>query len=117
MLNFTPAYPATDSAADHCLTHLEHARFNLWFLDPIAGRGYPQDAWDSYSNDVPKVEPEDMKIISASLDFLGVNYYSRHVCHDPMGGEGSRVLNECSKVNLSDRDWEIYPQAMYDLLI
>lgn len=117
ILNFTPAYPATDSSADQSLTRGEHTRFNLWFLDPIAGRGYPQNAWDSYGNDVTKVEPEDMKIISASLDFLGVNYYSRQVCHDPAGGEGGRVLNERSKVNVSDRDWEIYPQAMYDLLI
>lgn len=117
VLNFTPAYPATDSAADQSLTRLEHARFNLWFLDPIAGHGYPQDAWDSYGNDVPTVEPEDMKIIAAPLDFLGVNYYTRKICHDPRGGEGSRVLNERSKDNVSDRDWEIYPQAMYDLLI
>ncbi len=98
ILNFTPAYPATDSSADQSLTRGEHTRFNLWFLDPIAGRGYPQNAWDSYGNDVTKVEPEDMKIISASLDFLGVNYYSRQVCHDPAGGEGGRVLNERSKV-------------------
>jgi beta-glucosidase len=117
VLNFTPAYPATDSAADQSLTRHEHARFNLWFLDPIAGHGYPQDAWNSYGNDVPKVEPEDMKIIAAPLDFLGVNYYTRKICHDPRGGESSRVLNERSKVNVSDRDWEIYPQAMYDLLI
>ena len=116
-LNFSPAYPATDSAADQALTRCEHARFNLWFLDPIAGRGYPQDAWDGYGSDVPRVEAEDMKIIAAPLDFLGVNYYSRNVCHDPVGGGGSRILNERSQVNVSDRDWEIYPQAMYDLLI
>jgi beta-glucosidase len=58
-----------------------------------------------------------MEIMAAPTDFLGVNYYSRHICHDPAGGEGSRILNERSKVNVSDRDWEIYPQAMYDLLV
>jgi beta-glucosidase len=117
VLNFSPTYPATDSAADQVMTRQEHARFNLWFLDPIAGRGYPQDAWDGYGSDAPAIGPEDMKIIAAPLDFLGVNYYSRHICHDPAGGEGSRVLNVRSKVAVSDRDWEIYPQAMYDLLV
>ena len=117
VLNFTPAYPATDSAADQALTRQVHARFNLWFLDPIAGRGYPQDAWDGYGKDVPPVGPDDMKIIAASLDFLGVNYYTRSVCHNPSGGEGSRVLNVRSEVHLSGRNWEIHPQAMYDLLV
>jgi len=117
VLNFSPTYPATDSTADQALTRREHARFNLWFLDPIAGRGYPQDAWDGYGSDVPTVEPGDMDIIAAPLDFLGVNYYSRHICHDTARGEGSRILNERSKVDVSDRDWEIYPQAMYDLLV
>jgi beta-glucosidase len=117
VLNFTPAYPATDSYADQLLTRQENARFNLWFLDPIAGMGYPQDAWEGYGADVPKIEPDDMRIIAAPLDFLGVNYYSRHVCHDRSGGKGSRLLNLRSKTRLTDRDWEIYPHGLYDLLV
>jgi beta-glucosidase len=117
VLNFTPAYPATDSAADQTLTRQEHARSNLWFLDPIAGRGYPQDAWDGYDKDVPQIASEDMKIIAAPLDFLGVNYYSRKVCHNPEGGTGAQILNVRDVTRLSGRDWEIYPKAMYDLLV
>jgi len=117
VLNFSPAYPATDSLADQMATRQHHARFNLWFLDPIAGRGYPQDAWEGYGADVPAMRPDDMQIIAAPIDFLGVNFYSRAVCHDPAGGEGSRVLNVRSKTEATDRDWEIYPQALYDLLI
>jgi beta-glucosidase len=117
VLNFTPAYPATDSLADQALTRQSHARFNLWFLDPVAGRGYPQDAWDGYGSDVPQVETGDMETIAAPIDFLGVNYYTRSVNHDPVGGEGSRILNTRSEIKLSGRDWEIYPQAMYDLLV
>ena len=117
VLNFTPSYPATDSAADQLLTRQEHARFNLWFLDPIAGRGYPQDAWLGYGEDVPQIEVGDMETIAAPLDFLGVNYYTRSVNHDPSGGVGNLMLNEKSSVQVTDRDWEIYPQALYDLLI
>jgi beta-glucosidase len=117
VLNFTPAYPATNSAADQALTRQAHARFNLWFLDPVAGRGYPADAWEGYGKDVPQVDSGDMKTIAAPTDFLGVNFYSRSVCHDPSGGMGSRILNMRSEVHLSGRNWEIYPQAMYDLLV
>jgi len=117
VLNFTPSYPATDSEADQVLARQEHARFNLWFLDPIAGRGYPEDAWQGYGKDVPYVEVGDMETIAAPLDYLGVNYYTRSVVHDPTGGQGSCTLNKRSEVHLSDRDWETYPQALYDLLV
>ncbi len=117
VLNFTPAYPATDTLADQRLARQEHARFNLWFLDPIAGRGYPRDAWEGYGADVPEVKDGDMEVIATPIDFLGVNFYTRSVQHDPRGGEGSRVLNQRSRVALTGREWEIYPQALYDLLI
>lgn len=117
VLNMTPAYPATDSTADQVLARQEHARFNLWFLDPVAGRGYPQDAWQGYGADVPEIQPGDMETIAAPLDFLGINYYTRDVLHDPRGGEGSRVLNVRSEINQTGRNWEIYPQGMYDLLV
>ncbi len=117
VLNFNPTYPATDSAADQALARMEHEKFNLWFLDPVAGRGYPQAAWEEYGQDVPQIEPGDMETIAAPIDFLGVNYYTRQVYHDPNGGEGSRVLNTRSQTALTGRDWEIYPQAIYDLLL
>jgi len=117
VLNLSPAYPATDSEADQALTRREHARFNLWFLDPIMGRGYPQDAWDGYGADVPQVQPDDMKLMASPIDFLGVNYYSREVCHDPAGDPGAMELNRRSETHVTGRDWEIYPQAMYDLLV
>lgn len=117
VLNQSPTYPATDSAADQALARQEHARFNLWFLDPVAGRGYPPDAWEGYGADVPHIQPGDMQTIAAPIDFLGINFYSRSVVHDPQGGEGSRVLNIRSQTHQTGRDWEIYPQAMYDLLV
>jgi beta-glucosidase len=117
VLNFTPAYPATDTIVDQALTRREHGRFNLWFLDPIAGHGYPEDIWEGYGDDVPEIEPDDMETIATPIDFLGVNFYTRQVCHNPAGGKGGRYLNvrDGSKVNA--RDWEIYPQALYDLLV
>src|SRR5579863_3509045 len=76
VLNFNPAYPATDSEEDRLATQLENSRFNLWFLDPIAGRGYPEDAWKSYGANVPEIQAGDMERISVPLDFLGTNFYS-----------------------------------------
>ena len=116
VLNFTPAYPATDSAADQLATRLVNARVNRWFIDPLTGHGYPQDAWEYYGADVPQIMHGDMETIAAPLDFLGVNYYTRSVCRDLTGGASGRILNQRDNGNVTDRDWEIFPQGMYDLL-
>jgi beta-glucosidase len=116
VLNFTPGYPATDSDADQAATRLHNARVNRWFLDPITRRGYPQEAWDYYGNAVPQVSPADLEMIAAPLDYLGVNYYTRAVCHNPASGEGGRVLNRRDPARVTARDWEIFPQGLSDLL-
>ena len=112
VLNFTPAYPATDSVPDQVLTRQEHARFNLWFLDPIVGRGYPQDAWEGYGRDVPQVGSDDLKYIATPIDYLGINYYSRKICHDPLQEPGSCLRNVRDETNMNGGDWEIYPQGL-----
>ena len=116
VLNMEPNYPATDSSADEALARLNESIFNRWFLEPLLGRGYPQDAWDAYGTDVPKIEPGDLAMMTTPLDFLGLNYYFRKVAHDPSGGEGKR-LHQRDDTRVSARDWEIFPQGLYDLLI
>ena len=116
VLNFNPTYPATSSEADQELTNMYHAKFNLWFLDPIAGRGYPRDAWQDYGDDVPQIQEGDMDVISAPLDFLGVNYYSWHICHDRVRSQGAPIINRPNPVNVMARGWQIVPHALRDLL-
>lgn len=117
VLNLQPYDPATDSEADKIATRLAHAKFNLWFLDPLAGRGYPADAWQDYGDDVPEILADDFEKITVPVDFLGVNYYSRGIIHDPAGGPGHRIINRRNPVNMMARGWEVYPQALSDLLI
>jgi beta-glucosidase len=115
VLNFSPAYPATDSTADATAVRLHHEKFNLWFLDPITGRGYPQGAWKSYGDSVPRIEPGDMEVMQAPLDFLGVNFYSRTIIHDE-SEPYAKVLNRRNPRNMMPRGWEVYPKALAELL-
>ena len=115
VLNMSPAYPAMDTEADHQLAELTEAMHNQWFIDPILGRGYPQIAWDHYGTDVPAIQPDDMENMQADLDFLGLNYYFRAVVHDQNGGEGP-ILHQRDANRVSARNWEIFPQGLYDLL-
>src|SRR4029453_1180166 len=92
VLNLYPAYPVTQSEADQRATRAYHAKANLWFVDPVAGRGYPQDAWVDYGDDVPLIAPGDMEAIQVPIDLLGVNYYSWRLCHDRDGSQGYPVI-------------------------
>jgi beta-glucosidase len=115
VLNMEPAYPAMDTDADRRLAELSEAKFNLWFLNPVMGKPYPQIAWDHYGADVPEILDGDMKTIHQPLDYFALNYYTRKVAHDPDGGEAA-VLNARDEDKVSDRGWEIFPQGISDLL-
>ncbi len=116
VLNFEPGYPATRSEADRIATELHDAQFNRWFLDPITGRGYPQAAWEHYGQDVPDILADDLDTIAVPLDYLGINYYTRKICHDPTGSQGHKIINQPNPVNLMARGWEVFPQGLSDLI-
>ena len=116
VLNFEPGYPATASEADQIATALHDAKFNLWFLNPVAGRGYPHVAWHDYGSDIPEILPGDFETIAVPLDFLGVNYYTRKICHDPAGSKGQPIIHRRNPVNMMARRWEVFPQGLRDLL-
>lgn len=114
-LNMEPAYPATDTGSDARLAQLEHEKFNEWFLNPIVGKGYPQMAWDYFGDDVPEIHPDDLATMNQPLDFLGLNYYSRKVVHDPADKSGKTLYQRDSE-NVSARDWEVFPEGIFRLL-
>jgi beta-glucosidase len=116
VLNFEPGYPATASEADQIATALHDAKFNLWFLNPVAGGGYPHVAWHDYGSDIPEILPGDLETIAVPLDFLGVNYYTRKICHDPAGSKGQPIIHRRNPVNMMARSWEVFPQGLRDLL-
>jgi beta-glucosidase len=80
-----PAEPASDRDADVDATRHFDGYRNRWFLDPLFGRGYPEDMVDAYRSsgrfdariegDGP-VEDGDLATIAQPLDVLGINYYT-----------------------------------------
>ena len=105
-----PVHPASDSRQDR---EAAEWRWELrwdWLLSPIAFGRYPERAMDMLGDDKPVVEPGDMSIIAAPMDFMGVNYYSRIVAGSR--GEVARVAGS----QYTDMGWEIYPEGMYEVL-
>ena len=60
---------------------------NTWWTDPIFLGKYPQDGWESFGKDVPKISPTDMKNICQPLDFCAFNgYFGTEIKSDPTNG-------------------------------
>lgn len=117
VLNLYPQHAASPSAADIQAARLADAKGNRWFLDPLAGRGYPQDLCEALHLNLDFVQPGDMAAIAVPGDFLGVNYYTRHIARSEMVPESA---NERRTVfpnpHPTTMGWEVYPEGLYELL-
>ncbi|MBE0478753.1 beta-glucosidase [Candidatus Aerophobetes bacterium] len=116
-LNLSPIHPASEKKEDVEAAKIYDGHLNRWFLDPIFYGAYPPDMLDCYGEKVPQILPGDIGTISKKIDFLGVNYYTRHIVkHDPR----QRILKISSVVpkeaEFTDMGWEIYPSGIYELL-
>jgi beta-glucosidase len=77
--------PASDLDADVEAAERYDGHVNRWWLDPIHGRGFPEDMVRLYGVDLP-ARPGDMDVIATPLDWLGVNYYAPSVIADDPDG-------------------------------
>jgi len=116
ILNITPTYPATESEADRQAARRYDGVVNRLFLDPLFKGEYPADMVEMFGQIFPVIQPGDLQIIRAPLDFVGLNYYMRAVMrHDP-----EAFLLQASQVYPPESEysqmWEIYPPGMYDML-
>ena len=121
-LNLAAAYPATDSQADKAAAHRQDGFANRWYLDPVYGRGYPQDMVDLLGAASPQaqglVRGGDLETIGAASDFLGVNMYSRSVVEDAPGKGFLNVKQlRVEGSEYTGFDWEVAPQSLTDLML
>jgi len=117
-LSLHPLVPASTAAADALATQRFDGLRNRWFLDPLHGRGYPQDAWAACGADAPRAQPGDLEAIAAPLDFLGVNYYfPEAIAHAPGAHPLAVRVVERSGVERTDLGWEVYPEGLTGLLL
>ena len=80
-LNLHPAVPAREREGDAEAARRVDGQANRLYLDPVFRGEYPEDLLSYYRErgvDLPPVRDGDLKVISGSVDFLGVNYYFCH---------------------------------------
>jgi beta-glucosidase len=114
-IDVIPMHPLTASEADLAATVEEDGFRNRWILDPVLRGSYPEDMVRRFERILPPVADGDLEKIAAPLDFLGVNYYRRHVVAAGPNGSGPVVV-DVPGVHTAV-GWEVYPDGLYELLL
>jgi beta-glucosidase len=123
-LNLNTAIPASDSIHDREACDFYDAQFNRLFLDPLYNEAYPEILFDELqrkklisADDLSFIKDGDLKTISTSTDFLGVNYYSRAVVRNEEIEEKQNSPTNVEMGPKTDFGWEIHSPGIYDLLM
>lgn len=115
VLNFSNCHTTTSSEEDKHAAKLADDYHNQWYLKPIIEGRYPDviDMLDADSQ--PEILDGDMDIISQSIDYLGINYYTRTLYQSD--GNGWFEIVPPSTNKLTAMGWEITPDAFSELLV
>ncbi|MFT5758837.1 MAG: beta-glucosidase [Alteromonadaceae bacterium] len=114
VLNFTPAYPLDQSNENINAAKFADDYFNQWYIRPLFEGKYPDILQQLPKENHPEILAGDMEIITHSIDFLGINFYTRSIYR---ASEKDFYEEMPPTGELTDIGWEIYPQAFTDLLL
>jgi beta-glucosidase len=117
VINLTPFFAASESVYDRQEAWAADGVWNRWYLDPLVGRGYPEDVIQRGRLAMDFVQPGDLDEMAAPIDYLGFNYYTRAIIRSASVSEEKNlpptVLASDEKTEMG---WEVYPQGIYEML-
>lgn len=118
VLNLIPQMPATMNPTDKEAARMVDGDINRWYLDALAGFGYPDDVRQTYAGRFNAVKAGDMETIAEPIDFLGINYYTRSVVSAASSSEHTEYENLAEPgSDITEMGWEVYPSGLYDVLM
>jgi len=117
--NGSTYYPATDSAAD--IEAARRAYFAVgdnpffcisYWNDPVFFGKYPDEMLQKHGQYMPKVGPDDMKIISQPIDLFGFNFYNSSPVK--AGGKGGyEIPRRETGYPFTAAKWPVTPESLY----
>ncbi len=125
VFSMSPCQPATNSEDDRVAAEHAHAITNLWFLEPALRGRYPA-AFPFSPAVFMKIQQDDMELMRAKLDFIGINLYYRTMVAAPSLPErlgDARFLllpahmMQGAQGPKTDNGWEVWPKSLYDLVM
>jgi beta-glucosidase len=115
VFNFEHAAPADQGEAAAERAALYDAIYNRWFIEAVAGRGYPEAALAGLAPHLPAGWESDLASIAAPLDWVGINYYTcKRIA--PADGPWPALAEVAGPLDKTDMGWEIYPDGLHHFL-
>jgi beta-glucosidase len=123
--NMSACEPATDSDEDKLAAARAHAITNIWFLEPALRGKYPE-ALTFLPETAMSIKSGDLEKTRAALDFIGINLYYRTIASAPSAMEvAAQAQDWLFPVKLeggrkgpkTDIGWEVWPKALYDMVM
>lgn len=114
VLNFDHTAPA--SPADQEASDLWDGIFNRWYIEGISRKAYPAQVLAGLSSHMPESWQDDMDLIGQPLDWLGVNYYTRHLVAAVPGAPWPALRPVTGDLPQTQMGWEIYPDGLHHFL-
>jgi beta-glucosidase len=123
-----PAVPASDREPDvEATRHFDGFR-NRWFLDPLFGKGYPEDMatdyrerglFDAREDGEGPVRPGDLELIAQPLDVLGLNYYTGITVHSGRSEDETPDVPPGTDPpsGHTEMGWAVQPDVLRDFLM
>jgi beta-glucosidase len=114
----TVCEPASGADADAAAAVRFDGHANRWWLDPVCGRGFPDDMLAVYGLDLP-VRAGDLDTIATPLDWLGVNYYSPTFVSDDPAAPVPYVRTVRARAGAWQTmlGWEVRPDGLERVLL
>ncbi len=116
VLNFDHAAPATSNPEDQAASDLWDGIFNRWFIEGITKQAYPANVLEGLGPHMPANWQDDMPVIGQKLDWLGVNYYTRHLHAHAPGTPWPSLRDVPGDRPRTQMGWEMYPEGMHHFL-
>ena len=107
--------PADDSEGARKAAETYDGYYNRFFMDGVFKKSYPQSVLEGLEPHLPTGWQDDFEVISAPVDWVGLNYYTRKLIapnNDPWPSH-EEVEGPLPKTQM---DWEIYPDGLYKFL-
>jgi beta-glucosidase len=124
----SPGVPASNSEDDIVATERYHAHNNTWFLETALLARYPKAFVAETPYDAMGFKPGDEQLMKAELDWIGINYYNRHITSAMRGNNQQTGIDPTyhgmgfeqpggSEGPLTEIGWEVWPKGLYDIVM
>lgn len=111
--------PYSHTEADIAASKRVDALLNKLFIEPLLGLGYPVQQLTLLRQMEKYIKPDDENLLTFHMDFIGIQNYTREIVKHSyfMPYINAQIIKAGNrKVEVTDMNWEIYPECIYQML-